>query len=343
MKQIKFLAMLLMAITMSLGFSACGDDDEHGGSIDTSKVKANAVFTNNYGEQVVASKIGSVTMTYNSDGLPIKVYDFSFDYDAGLFWYTGSGIYESQFTMNEYGGITSIEEETTYSDGDTGLYKATFSYDSSGRLTGYIELYQENYYDSDYGMDITYTENTNTSMSWSNGNLTQVNTTYSWREGNFDSDSSTRTTHIQYSESNEIGQFTTAISDYLSCEYNLFWLAGLFGKTTADFPYSVVKNVTYDSGGSYSETSEYTLAYNADGTIKSETEDYTYVNSIGVRTSSTYTTSYTYKDFTSSRSEVAEKWSSYDYDESMTPPLSREYRKMMREARHKASPMKKAR
>lgn len=344
MKQIKFLAMLAVLGTLCFGFFACGSDDDD--EPDPSKVAANAVFTNNLGEQVVASKIGNyMTITYNSYGLPIKVYDYSFDYDAGIFWYTGSGIYESKFTMNKYGGITSIEEETTFNDGDISNYKGTFSYNGSGQLTGFVEQWEETEYDSYYNMDITYTENMNTSLTWSNGNLTQIQTTYRWKEGNLDSGGSTRTTRIQYSESNDLGQYTTGISDFLyTCyECDEFWLVGLFGKATADLPYSVVRNVTYDDGDSYSSTSEFTYEYNSDGTIQTEKEAYTYVNSDGSRSSYNYSTSYTYKDFTSSRSEVAEKWSSYDYDESMTPPLSREYRTMMRETRHKASPVKKAR
>lgn len=332
MKLIKLLAIMLFLMSMCLSFTACGsdDDDELGGSINTSKVTANAVYTTDDGDQVVLKSLNSASFSYDEYGLPTKVDDYRIDYDEGVLWYTGSYTGECEFSMNNSGFITAIKGSYTYYDSyykqdltDTETF--TYTYDSSGHLTTAVWKWTDEYPDQPAPDSGTQT----TTYTWSNNNLTKVKSVEEWKEydNEWETGKDTYLLTISYDEKNPLGQYTGTFAYALWDDYaEELGIVGLMGKA----PKSLITEVYRVDDDGYEVEYEVSYKYNTDGTIKTETVPYT-------NGSYTYTSTYnyTYRTFTSSRSDLTEKWAWYKDSQSI-PSVTKEYRKAARKAKRLA-------
>ncbi len=135
MKTVKFIGMAFMALFMSVGFAACGDDEESpnpntpGGS--TTKKLVYIRETANYGE--------ITTLEYNSDGWLANIYDLAYPDE--------NNAYVKYEKMGDYTLATLL-----YADGSEGsrfLYDdllrrvnddITCEYDSEGHLIKYGDM-----------------------------------------------------------------------------------------------------------------------------------------------------------------------------------------------------------
>lgn len=280
MKNIKFLAMLFMAVMACAGFSACSDDDDddnNGGG--SSNVTGNESALVKDGKMLLTSiTVGdyeTTTLGYDDKLRPVYVneeyYDdiepkFSIDYNTGKI--TIEDDYENlSVSFNSKGYVTKIqgswkEEDDEYYQ-DYGTISWTYSYDGSGHLVGVDKN------DTEEGEKIVG----KIVLTWENGNLMKVedNEVFYDDKGNVEEKNSYIQTFTYGNQINKYKQFPEVYGD--DEEYMLF-IAGLLGVGSEKLPLTCT-SLEIDEYDGYthkyenSVTSEFTL--NEDGTIDTET------------------------------------------------------------------------
>lgn len=117
MKQIKFLAILFMAIVTCASFSACSDDDEDGGNV--SDIVGTWYAT-------VGNGKASISLTFNNDKTGILDYEWdNINYHRVIY----------SFTYTFSGGKINCNGTSVDSDGSSDQESMTFEY-SGGKITG---------------------------------------------------------------------------------------------------------------------------------------------------------------------------------------------------------------
>lgn len=167
MKTIRFSGMALMAILLSVGFTACSsdnDDDNNGGG--NGKASASSVFTGG-----LPKSVAGMSLTYNSDGTLASITNggerVSFEYGSGtravaantvrMTIYDEDEMYASfDMTLNSNGYVKSATE-TNYDEGDVETWE--FGYNSDGQLN-YMKR-------SEGGNEVT-------NITYSNGNIVKT-------------------------------------------------------------------------------------------------------------------------------------------------------------------------
>ena len=283
MKKVKFLAMAL-SVALCAGFTACGDDDDDkdgvidGGSVDTSRIPANAVYTTQAGNRVVVKRIGSTDFTYNTDGFCTKVgSSLNIFYSGGLIVYGQDT--QAKFNMNGQGFITGIDatynsKNSSYSS--TGTSKIRFAYNGNGYLTKMTAEGTSTYMDLDSGTDSYETYTGEMNLTWDGTKLIKASSVANGEEDGAKYRETSEYVIQSSGVANTLGQYTLAYSEFFDDEFYSLSLVGLYGKAPSEFIQSIAETyseIDEEEEENGSSVTTYQYEFNSNGTISTETEN----------------------------------------------------------------------
>lgn len=263
--------MLAATAFLACGLTACSDDDE-GGSNPQGPVAT-------YNGKLLTSVGNNVTLRYDDKGRCVEATAYNektlIDYEKGIITQGNissmhlDGV-EYRVTFNGAGYITSISTNQNESeDGYTYTVSenSSFSYDGSGHLTEITTKYKEAAYGN--GESYSSSENSNTIITWKNGQLAS----YTCKgEDMEDGEKSYYESVINFtagSTDNKYNQWTTAEEDGIMETEGLGY-AGLFGKGSSKLISSYTETYKDDGEREHNDTYNFTFQLNDDGTIHSE-------------------------------------------------------------------------
>lgn len=293
MKLQKCFSLFAIAAVAGFALAGCGKDEEPdggngnggttitpggeggnggGGNGDTGALVANPAIFDFGGRrltQVSDHYNYSQTYTYNAAGLLTSLLDsyssHVISYTDGTITHIEDGGYQviEHFSTNKSGYITSVTSSGQDSDDDDGYYtwqqNMTFTYDSSDRL---IKA-QSSCREINSSGVVSYTENSNWEMTWTNDLLTKIDyNSIDTYKGETDRSRSQSTVVYGNNYPNIYRQFTENLIETIDFDGEVedFMYVNVLGRASSQLPIRIIKIIKdIESDGS-----EYTGTYTTD-------------------------------------------------------------------------------
>lgn len=282
MKISKYLVCACIMGTALVGFSGCSEDDEKDyddgnglpaqelPSVSNAGIKFPVLSFSRNGEvwsycydangRMLSCESAWEKCAYKSN--PLSVYATYGEKDSD-----GWKSYEN-IRVNDGGFMTSCSGRYFESNGETGGFSATFTYDNEGHLLSEDAIMTEDGHEADY-------EKWTMNYTWIDGNLTKIVTNGSYKnteegEEGTDQEVVVFTYDMSRYSNSGIYYFADILIGTWLLDSPSFFYSGLMGRTTKNIPMSYTITYSEDGEEEYSDSYELSeVAYNADGSIKS--------------------------------------------------------------------------
>lgn len=296
MRNLKLFKMALPALLCAtLAGCGGGDSDDNlgsldGGSIDTWRVPANALYTDLTGSEVLLRSISGrdtdyrCSFNYDANGICTRIgRDLSIFYSGSLIVFGQDT--QANFTLNTRGHVTAVNVRVGRLNGsseETAEAWLRYSYDGKGFLVRHTYEYAMTATDLRDGTESRGSGNGEMNLTWRDGLLTGARSAEEWTED--EAGGYAAATYLVEGSGvvNTLGQYTLAYAGFFDDTFGMLAMVGMLGNVPQQFVGSVGVSweETGDEGyGSGAEVTEYEYTFYSNGMISSETvgdEEYRY-------------------------------------------------------------------